>query len=78
MNKPNICHQGGIAICGFCGFALIVAGPRECCDQGRAEDHPSPTVTGAGKVCWSARDGFYSPSTRRATAMFRRLTLAPT
>ncbi len=30
--------MGGIAICGFCGFALIAGRYRGCCEQGIAED----------------------------------------
>lgn len=37
----NIRHDGAIPICGWCGFALIVGGPRGCCEQGRAYDSAS-------------------------------------
>jgi hypothetical protein len=35
---PNIRYEGAVAVCGWCGFALIVAGPRECCEKGREFD----------------------------------------
>lgn len=37
----NIRHDGGIAICGWCGFALITNEPRQCCPQGQAYDAAS-------------------------------------
>lgn len=37
----NIRHEGGIPICGWCGFALIVGGPRQCCKEGANYDKDS-------------------------------------
>jgi hypothetical protein len=37
----NIRHEGGVPICGWCGFALIVNTPRKCCSQGAAYDSAS-------------------------------------
>lgn len=30
--------EGGGLTCAYCGFVLIVAGPRECCKRGRSQD----------------------------------------
>lgn len=38
---PNIRHEGGVPVCGWCGFAMIVEGPRQCCPQGIAWDRDS-------------------------------------
>lgn len=29
---------GGPDTCGYCGFALVVAGPRQCCPEGSKAD----------------------------------------
>lgn len=30
--------EGAIKVCDYCGFAMIVAGPRECCRSGKDVD----------------------------------------
>lgn len=37
----NIRHEGGVPVCGWCGFAMITNEPRQCCSQGRAYDAAS-------------------------------------
>lgn len=37
----NIRVEHGVAVCGYCGFALITNLPRDCCAHGRAYDAAS-------------------------------------
>lgn len=37
----NIRHEGGVPVCGWCGFALITNQPRKCCEQGAEYDKSS-------------------------------------
>jgi hypothetical protein len=38
LEIKNIRRIGGGTACGFCGFALVVDGPRQCCKQGSQAD----------------------------------------
>ena len=35
---PNFRHEGGLLLCGWCGFVILVSGPRQCCERGKAWD----------------------------------------
>lgn len=45
----NIRHEGAIPVCGWCGFALIVEGPRQCCKEGAEYDRASTYRVSEGK-----------------------------
>ena len=36
--KRNIRVEGGVAVCNYCGFAMVAGQWRDCCREGRWED----------------------------------------
>jgi hypothetical protein len=39
--NPGIRHENGIAVCAWCGFAMVSNEPRQCCPKGIAYDKDS-------------------------------------
>lgn len=38
LKARGLAREGGVLICDYCGFAIIVEGPRECCPKGITHD----------------------------------------